>query len=70
MQPQAQQVIKSAGDVTAIGALAGWFVGILPVIATSVTALWFTILIIEKFTGKQFHELVRCAMAWVKGLRG
>ena len=27
-------------------------------------------LITEKFTGKPFNELVRCAWTWIKGLRG
>ena len=61
MQPQVQQLAKGTGDITAWGALIGWFVGALPAIATSLTALWFLILITEKVTGKQFHELVRCA---------
>ena len=61
MQPQVQQLTKGAGDITAWGALIGWFFGVLPSIATGLTALWFLILITEKVTGKQFHELVRCA---------
>lgn len=67
MQPQVQSAIKVAGDTTAWGALIGWFVGVLPSVATGLTAIWFLILITEKITGKQFHELVRCA--WEK-LRG
>jgi len=61
MQPQIQQTVKATGDVTALAALGGWFVGILPTIATLITVVWFTILIIEKVTGKPFSELVRCA---------
>ena len=58
---QAQQVVKAGGDLTAWGALIGWFVGVLPSIATGLTALWFAILILEKATGKPFNEMVRCA---------
>ena len=58
MQPQ---IVRATGDLTAWGALIGWFVGVLPSIATGLTALWFGILIMEKLTGKSFHELVRCA---------
>lgn len=64
MQSQLQQAVKTTGDVSAYGAFFGWLVGILPSIATLVTVLWFTVLLVEKFTGKQFHELVRCA--WIK----
>ena len=68
MQPQ--QIIKTTGDVTALGALGGWFVGVLPIIATLFTAIWFAILITEKVVGKPFHEMVKCAWLWLKGLRG
>ena len=61
MQPQVQQAIKTTGDTTALAALGGWFVGVLPIVATLFTVIWFGILITEKITGKAFHELVRCA---------
>lgn len=61
MQPQIPQAVKVTGDTTALAALAGWFVGVLPTVATLITVLWFGILITEKLTGKPFHELVRCA---------
>mgnify|MGYP001612452218 CR=1 FL=1 len=67
MNPQIQPIVKATGDITAWGALIGWFVGVLPSVATGLTALWFAILILEKFTGKPFHEVVRCT--WNK-LRG
>lgn len=67
---QTQQVVKATGDTTALAALGGWFIGVLPIIATLFTVIWFGILITEKITGKPFNELVRCALAWVKGLRG
>jgi hypothetical protein len=66
-QQSVEQTVRSTGDITAYGAFIGWLVGILPSIATLVTAMWFTILIIEKITGKPFHQMVRCA--WNK-LRG
>lgn len=58
---QFQPIAKATGDITAWGALIGWFVGVLPSIATALTAVWFAILITEKLTGKPFNELVRCA---------
>ena len=70
MTPQMQIVAKTSGDVTAWGALIGWFVGVLPNIATALTVLWFAILIAEKITGKPMNELVKCAYTWIKGLRG
>ena len=70
MQPQIQQAVKGTGDTTALAALGGWFVGVLPIIATLFTVIWFGILITEKVTGKSFHELVLCAWQRFKGLRG
>jgi hypothetical protein len=69
MTPQqpVEQTVRSVGDITAYSAFIGWFVGILPSLATLVTVIWFTILIIEKVVGKPFHQMVRCA--WNK-LRG
>lgn len=67
MTPQIQQAVKSTGDATAWGALIGWFLGVLPSIATALTALWFAILITEKFTGKPFNELVRCVWSRLRG---
>ena len=64
MPPQALQAARATGDVTAWGALIGWFVGVLPSVATGLTATWFAILITEKVTGKPFSELVR--YAWRK----
>mgnify|MGYP001569179907 FL=1 len=45
MQPQLQQAVKVTGDTTALAALGGWFVGVLPIIATLFTVIWFGILI-------------------------
>ena len=67
MTPQIQQAVKTTGDISALGALGGWFVGVLPIIATLFTVIWFGILITEKLTGKPFHQMVLCA--WNK-LRG
>ena len=61
-----QQVVNTVGNTTALGALGGWIVGVLPSIATLLTVIWFAILITEKVTGKPFVELVRCAAARVK----
>jgi len=66
MAPQTQQALKMGGDASAIGALAGWFVGILPTIATLFTVIWFAILITEKVTGRPFAELVRCAWSKIR----
>ena len=60
MQPQ---TVETIGNTTALGAFGGWLVGALPVAATAVTFVWFSILIVEKVTGKQFVEIVRCARA-------
>jgi hypothetical protein len=62
MASEAQIAARTAGDVTALSALAGWFVGILPSLATLVTALWFSLLIIEKLTGRSMHSIL-CS-AW------
>lgn len=61
-------VVKAGGDVSALGVLAGWFVGVLPTIATLFTVIWFGILITEKVTGRAFVELIRCASARFKKL--
>jgi hypothetical protein len=66
MAPQAQQALKTGGDLSAIGALAGWFAGLLPTVATLFTVIWFGILITEKVTGKPFAELVRCAWGKIR----
>ena len=58
MQPQ--QIVKSTGDVTAISTLGAYFAGWLPTIATLVTVIWFSVLLLEKVTGKPLNELVRC----------
>jgi hypothetical protein len=55
------QKIEAAGHAVAGGSFFGWLAGVLPVAATAVTFIWFSILIVEKFTGKQFVEIVRCA---------
>ena len=67
MQPQVQSAVKVAGDTTAWGALIGYFMGVLPTIATGLPVMWFAILITEKFTGKPFHELVRCVWSKIRG---
>ena len=67
MQPQTQQVLKSTGDVTAYSAVIGSLLGWLPSIAAGFTIIWLGMQMIEKITGKHFHELVVCA--W-KRLRG
>lgn len=59
---------KVGGDISALGALAGWFVGVLPIIATLFTVIWFGILITEKVTGRAFVDIVRCAGARFKSL--
>lgn len=64
MQSKTQQAVEFSGHASAWTAFIGWFVGILPSVATAVTIVWFCILITEKFTGKPFHDLVRCA--WSK----
>lgn len=56
--------VDISGHASAWTALIGWAVGALPSIATLVTIVWFSILIVEKVAGKPFHELVRCA--WKK----
>jgi len=61
-----QQIIKPVGDVTALSALAGWIVGILPSIATLFTIIWFGILITEKVTGRQFVDIVRSVCRRIK----
>ena len=58
MSPQMQQIVNNTGNTASLAALGGWFIGVLPVIATTLTAVWFSILITEKITGKQLHELV------------
>lgn len=62
-----QQQIKVGADMTASvitgGALLGW----LPHISAVLGILWFAIQITEKFTGKPFSELVRCAYRHVRG---
>lgn len=60
--------VDISGHASAWTALIGWVVGALPSVATAVTIVWFVILIIEKVTGKPFHDLVRCA--WRKVFRG
>ena len=67
MTPQVQQAVKTTGDVSALGALGGWFVGILPIVATLFTVIWFGILIAEKVTGKPFHQMVLCAWQKIRG---
>lgn len=64
---QTQQLIKTAGDTTALAALGGWLAGVLPTIATLFTVIWFAILITEKVTGKPFAELVRCVWRKLRG---
>ena len=61
MTPQGQQTVEVAGHAAGLGALGGWIAGVLPPLATLVTFIWFSILIVEKVTGKQFVEIVRCA---------
>lgn len=62
-----QHAIDVSGHASAWTAFLGWFVGLLPALATSVTIVWFCILITEKVTGKPFHELVK--YAWTKIFR-
>lgn len=59
MSPQTQDIIDKTGHTAALASLTGWFVGVLPTIATLFTVLWFGILIVEKITGKPFSELVQ-----------
>ena len=65
---QVQPVIQVVGNTTALAAFGGWLVGILPPIATGLTAIWFAILITEKVTGKKFHELVFCALTKIHSM--
>ena len=67
MQPQTQQVLKSTGDVTAYSAVVGSLLGWLPAIAAGFTIIWLGMQMVEKITGKHFHELVRCAWQRLRG---
>lgn len=68
MQPQT--LLKSATDVTAYGTVVATVIGWLPAIAALFSIIWLSMQMAEKVTGKTFHELVRCAWTWFKGLRG
>ena len=67
MSPQTQQIVNNTGNTASLAALGGWFIGVLPVAATVLTVIWFSILILEKITGKRFHELVMCAWRKICG---
>jgi uncharacterized protein YqgC (DUF456 family) len=67
MTPQTQQVVKAAGDTTAYGAVIGSLLGWLPSIAAGFTIIWLGMQMVEKITGKHFHELVRCAWQRLRG---
>jgi len=67
MQPQVQQIVKSAGDVTAYGTAVATLVGWLPHIAALFSVLWLGMQMLEKITGKPFHELVRCVWRKLRG---
>jgi hypothetical protein len=40
-------VIKAGLDVTSLTALIGWWVGAIPAVATTLTAIWMAINIVE-----------------------
>ena len=67
MSPQTQQIVNTTGNTASLAALGGWLAGVLPGIATTLTAVWFGILITEKITGKRFHDLVVCAWRKICG---
>jgi carbon monoxide dehydrogenase subunit G len=67
MQPQVQQIMKSTGDVTAYGAVVGTLMGWLPAIAAGFTIIWLGMQMLEKITGKAFHELVACVWKKIRG---
>ena len=67
MAPQAQQIIKGAGDATAYGTAVATLVGWLPAIAALFTVIWLGMQMVEKVVGKPFHELVRCAWKRIHG---
>ena len=57
---QAQQIAKTAGDVTAHGTVIATLLGWLPHIAALFSVLWLLMQMTEKAVGKPFHEIVRC----------
>ena len=66
---QTQQIVKHVTDGGAVGITGAAILGYLPYISALFGIIWFSIQITEKMTGKPFHELVRCAWEWIKGLR-
>jgi hypothetical protein len=69
MTPQVQQNLKHGGDaIFGVGALATLF-GYLPAIAAGLSAVWFTLQIIEKITGKPIPTIISCLWNRARGLR-
>ena len=47
------QIVKAGLDVAAVGVLAGYFLDHLPAISTGLTAMWYSLQIIDYFKKKK-----------------
>ena len=64
---QQQQVVRHSADGIASVVTGAAVLGWLPHISAALGIMWFSIQIIEKITGKQFAEIVRCLYRRLRG---
>jgi hypothetical protein len=51
-----EQMVRNSGDLIGLATWGAWFVGWIPTIGLTFTAIWTFFRLVEMITGKPFHQ--------------